>query len=207
MTGVARLWGLVLAAGASSRMRRPKALLVCPGSDETFVARAARVLHAGGVPKVAVVARPGDRALAEQAARLRPAVEVVENPRPERGQLASLLAGIGHAETAGAEAVVVLPVDMPLIRVASVAALLAAAVQHRAPIVRVVHHGRHGHPILFRRAVFDRLRALDVSAGANALARERAEDVLDVPVEDPGVLRDVDWPEEYRQLFDPPAEL
>jgi molybdenum cofactor cytidylyltransferase len=207
MTDAARLWGLVLAAGASSRMRRPKALLVCPGSDETFVARAARVLHAGGVPRVAIVARPGDRALAEHAAGLRPPVDLVENPTHELGQLASLLAGVGHAEAAGADAVVVLPVDMPLIRVASVAALLAAAAHHPAPIVRVVHHGRHGHPILFRRAVFDRLRALDVSAGANALARARADDVLDVPVDDPGVLRDVDWPEEYRQLFAPDAEL
>lgn len=194
--------GLVLAAGQSRRMGRPKALLTCPGSSETFVARAIRVLVDGGLPEVTVIVRPGDDQLRHEVGRLQLVPRVVENPTPELGQLASLIAGIDDAEAHGADTVVVLPVDMPLVRPATVSALLEASSRDSAPIARVVHAGRHGHPVLFRRAVFDRLRAADPATGARGVLREYAGGVLDVEVDDPGVLRDVDLPEEYQHLFD-----
>jgi molybdenum cofactor cytidylyltransferase len=194
--------GLVLAAGQSRRMGRPKALLSCPDSAETFVARAVRILGDGGLPSVVVVTRPGDQPLHDELRRLRPAPHIVENPTPQLGQLASLVIGIDHAETRGADTVVVLPVDMPLVRPASVLALLEAASREGAPIARVVHAGRHGHPVLFRRAVFDRLRTADIAIGARAVLHDLAGEVLNVRVDDPGVLRDVDLPEEYRRLLD-----
>ncbi len=207
MIGKLPVWGLVLAAGLSTRMGRAKALLALPGSEETFVAHAVRVLRKGGVPNLAVVVRPSDRPLQREVERLRPPVPMVHNAAPELGQLSSLVAGLDHAEAQGADMVVVLPVDMPLVQAASVSALLEAAARHRPLIARVVHGGRHGHPVLFRRDLFDRLRTADPAAGARAVMHHCAGEVLDVPVDDPGVLRDIDRPEEYRHLFDPRAEL
>ncbi len=59
-----------------------------------------------------------------------------------------------------------------------------------------------GHPVLFRDVVFDELRTADPAIGAKAVVRARAGEVLDVDVDDPGVVRDVDAPDDYAALFD-----
>ncbi len=89
-------------------------------------------------------------------------------------------------------------VDVPLVKPSTVAALLARTAASRAPILRAVHDGRHGHPVIFGRAVFAALRAADPAAGAKAVVR--AFDVDDVEVDDPGVVRDVDTPDDYDRL-------
>jgi nicotine blue oxidoreductase len=193
--------GMVLAAGRSRRMGRSKALLPCAPATETFVARAARVLRQGGIPDVIVVGRPEDEALRAHLRGLVPIPTFVENPDAARGQLSSVNAGLAHARARGATAVVVMPVDLPLVRPDSVAALLLAAAGG-APMARVAHAGRGGHPVLFRDVVFDDLRTADPAIGAKAVLRARAGDVLDVEVDDPGVLRDVDAPDDYIALFD-----
>jgi len=193
--------GLVLAAGYSRRMGRPKALLPCTPTGETFVARAVRVLLEGGIADVAVVHREDDVALRVALEQARPRPRLVVNPTPELGQISSLLAGIDDAEARGAQAVVVLPVDMPQVQAGSVAALLEAARSASAPILRVVHAGRHGHPVMFRRAVFPDLRAADPTVGARAIFHGDAYLIRDVPVDDPGVLRDVDVPADYEEIW------
>jgi molybdenum cofactor cytidylyltransferase len=80
-----------------------------------------------------------------------------------------------------------------------VAELLARAAASPAPILRATHEGRHGHPVVFRRAVFAALRAADPAAGAKPVVRALA--VEDVEVDDPGVLRDVDTPQDYDRLL------
>jgi molybdenum cofactor cytidylyltransferase len=61
-----------------------------------------------------------------------------------------------------------------------------------------VHGGRHGHPVIFKRPVFQALRTADPEVGAKAILRAHAMD--DVEVDDPGVLRDVDTPEDFARL-------
>lgn len=183
-------------------MGRSKALLPCAPTSETFVARVVRVLRQGGISDVLVVGRPEDGALRAQVDALRPAPAYVENPDAARGQLSSLNAGIAHARARGATAVVVMPVDIPQVRPESVAALLRGAAASGAPIARVAHAGRSGHPVLFRDAVFDELRTADPAVGAKAVVRARAGEVLAVDVDDPGVVRDVDAPDDYAALFD-----
>src|SRR6478609_9472210 len=96
--GVSRLLGIVLAAGQSSRMGRPKALLRCPPDNHTFVTQAITTLRSGGVAEVAVVGRPDDAALREEVGRYMPHVPYLENPSPELGQLSSMLIGLAQAE-------------------------------------------------------------------------------------------------------------
>ena len=88
-------------------------------------------------------------------------------------------------------------VDHPFVTSATVAALVARFLSARAPVVRPVCQGRHGHPVIFAREVFDSLRAAR-EGGAKAVVRASAGRGLSVEVEDEGIWTDVDTPEAYR---------
>jgi molybdenum cofactor cytidylyltransferase len=191
---------VVLAAGQSSRMGRPKALLPC-GGDHVFVTRLVTALREGGAAGAFVVGRPDDQALRDEVDRLAPFGTFIVNAAPERGQLSSLIAGLDAADRPGVRAVVVSPVDVPLVTPAAVATLLAAFVASGAPIVRAVHAGAHGHPVIFARALFDELRHADPSRGAKAVLRTHEDRILNVEVNDSAVLTDFDVPEDYERVF------
>jgi molybdenum cofactor cytidylyltransferase len=201
-SGTPRLIGIILAAGESRRMGRPKALLPCPPSGDTFLTQAVRTLHTGGVEEVGVVGRRDDSALRLEVGRQKRPVAYLENLNPALGQLSSLLVGVAYAEACGADGVMVLPVDIPSVKAATVQALREAFGRGTAPIVRAVHQGRHGHPVIFGRMVFAELRAADLSRGAREVLRRDPARVCEVALDDPGVLRDVDVPDDYRRLVD-----
>jgi CTP:molybdopterin cytidylyltransferase MocA len=190
--------GIILAAGRSSRFGRPKALL--PAGATTFVGAVLSALAVGGIEEIVVVTRPGDSALASEVPRAARAARIVENPKDEAGQLSSLLAALDAVDRPGVDGVLVTLVDVPLVTAAAVRALIAA---HRdgpgAAILRATHRGRHGHPVIFTRETFAALRAADEGSGAKAVMRQYG--VLDVEVDDPGVVEDVDTPADYVRLF------
>ncbi|HOQ60136.1 MAG TPA: nucleotidyltransferase family protein [Vicinamibacterales bacterium] len=190
--------GIILAAGASARMARPKALL--PIGHDTFVTRLVRTLSSAGLDDLVIVAGDDTDAVrsAVTAAGLR--ARVVENTRRAEGQLSSLLTGLALADRLGVEAALVHLVDIPLVRPATVAAVLEAFRASNAPVVRPAVGNRHGHPVLFARRVFDDLRRADPSAGARSVIRALAGQVLDVAVDDEGACRDFDTPEDYADL-------
>ena len=127
----------------------------------------------------------------------------MESTRSEPGELSSLLAGLTAIDEPGVDAALVTLVDVPLITSATVSTLIVRAALSSASILRAVHDGRHGHPVVFKRRVFDALRSADLSAGAKAVMR--AYGVEDVEVPDPGIARDVDTPEDYASLVFPAA--
>jgi molybdenum cofactor cytidylyltransferase len=195
--------GVILAAGRSSRMGRPKALLAVAEGGPSFVRRVATVLLQGGVDDALVVGRPEDTALRREVETLGPPVRFVVNERADEGQLSSLVAGLDAADRPGVSAILVTLVDLPLIQPATVRALLErfSSTSGQLPIVRAVHNGRHGHPVIFSRAVFGDLRRADRSVGAKAVVRALAHPDGEVDVDDAGVLSDVDEPEDYARLF------
>jgi molybdenum cofactor cytidylyltransferase len=190
--------GVILAAGASSRMGRPKALL--PIGGDTFVTRVCRTLLDAGVDDLVVVTGAEHGAVAEAVRAAGLPARVVENPRRDEGQLSSVLAGLAVADRPGVDAVLVHLVDAPLVRPETARAVLDAFRRTRAPVVRPEAGGRHGHPVLFSRRVFDDLRRADPAVGAKAVVRAHAAEVCNVPVEDEGACRDVDTPEDYARL-------
>jgi molybdenum cofactor cytidylyltransferase len=191
---------IVLAAGASSRMGRPKALLPIRGG--TFVRAILAALRDGGVADAVVVIRPDHDAVAAEIAAAGFGRAVV-NPRADEGQLSSLLAGLAAIDGDDLDAALVTLVDVPLVTAATIRLLLDRAAASAAPVVRAVHGGRHGHPVIFSRRVFAALRAADPAIGAKGVVR--AAGVEDVEVADPGVLVDVDTPADYARLFGDPA--
>ena len=192
---------IVLAAGASSRMGQPKALLTCGSADDSFVTRIVATLRRGGTAGAFVVGREEDAALRMEVHRLRPFATFIVNPAPERGQLSSLVAGLNALEGLGVPAVLVTPVDVPLFAPTTVAALLASFGATRAPIIRAVHRGAHGHPVIFARALFDELRSADLARGAKAVLRAHEDAIVNVEVDDVAVLTDIDAPEDYERVF------
>ena len=177
-------------------------MLPCGEGGETFVRRVATVLCDGGVEEALVVGRPEDEALRAEVEALPVRARYVENADADSGQLSSVLAGLAAADRPGVRGILVTPVDAPMITAATVAELIRAFQSSHALIVRAVHQGRHGHPVIFSRAVFANLRRADPAQGARAVLRAHADRVVNIDVEDPGVLGDVDTPDDYRALRD-----
>jgi molybdenum cofactor cytidylyltransferase len=194
---------IILAAGRSTRMGHSKPLLAYgahPG--ETFLSRLTGNLKAAGLNVILVVGRGEDAPLRTEVARC--GASYTENPAADEGQLSSLLAGLTELEArhgARLQAVMVMPVDAPLISTAAVQRLLQAAKVSIAPILRATHAGQHGHPVLFRRCLFAELHAADATVGARAVVRADPARVEDVDVGEAGVTIDFDTPEEYRGHF------
>jgi len=188
---------IVLAAGASRRMGTPKALL--PLGDRPFILAAVDALTAAEVTNIFVIVRDETRDAIAAALGGIAAVRVVINTRADDGQLSSLITGLDTADAPGVSGVLVTLVDVPLIRPSTIRTLLARADASPAAILRAVHGGRHGHPVIYKREVFAALRAADPAVGAKAVMR--AIPVEDVEVDDPGVLQDFDTPEDYRRLL------
>lgn len=182
-------------------MGRPKALLAVGPSGESFLGRITRVLREGGVEEVIVVL--GHDAPAVRAALpFAPGqVRVIENEDPDQGQLSSLLAGLRTADRPGVRGVLVTLVDVPLLSADTVRAVLDAyRSAGGAPIVRPTKQGRHGHPVVFDRALFGELRRADPAAGAKSVIRAHEAEVLEVEVSDEGAFIDIDTPSDYERF-------
>lgn len=187
----------MLAAGSSSRMGRAKALLPYGGS--TFLECVLGVLEAAGVDAVrVVVGRDGDGLRAATPAL--PDDAWVENPTPDDGMLSSARLGV-CALPAGTEAFFLWPVDHPLVRAATVSALLATWRARRAPVVVPRHRGRRGHPVLFDASTIPEILSAPDDAGARHVVAAHANDRIELEVADAGILADIDTPEAYEEAF------
>ena len=192
---------VILAAGASTRMGSPKALLATP-SGRTFAAAIVRALADAGVEDVVIVTGHDHERVVEAVLNDAPAVvpRFARNPQPSRGQLSSLWVGMDAAVRAETEALIVTLVDVPMVNPATVARVIDEWRKTRAPIVRPAIGDRHGHPVIFDRSVFAELRASPLDQGAKAVVRAHAGRIVDVPVSDEGSLVDVDTPQDYEAL-------
>ena len=169
--------------------------------DGTFLGRILRTLAESGLdPLIAVTREHLDIPSLWHDARSARVIEVI-NPDPARGQLSSLLCGL-NAIAQPPQAVLMTLVDVPLPAAATVGALIASWQRTRVPLVRPVYAGRHGHPVIFGDALLTALRAANPADGAKPIVRTFASRGIDVAVDDPGVLRDVDTPEDYLQILD-----
>jgi CTP:molybdopterin cytidylyltransferase MocA len=188
--------GIVLAAGRSTRMGRPKSLLRVGG--ESFVERAVRVLREGGCRGVIVVVNDAvteTAALAEMAG-----ARVVVNSTRAAEPIDSIRLALSALPDDAAWAAI-LPVDHPLVEPRTIALLIEAARTREAPIVLPVHHGVPGHPGLFARHTFDAFFRTDLELGAHSVIEAYAAEVVEIPVQDPGVAANLNTPEELSRWF------
>jgi len=191
---------VVLAAGASSRMGRVKALLPFDSRD-TFLTHILRTLGDAAVDDVVVV-------LGHEAERVRDSIadsglraRIVVNDRFETGQLSSVLAGLAAIDRPGVSAMMMTLVDVPLVSSQTVRAVTERYRSARPPVVRPVNGSRHGHPVIIDRALFDALRAADAASGMKPIVRAHVSAAGDVPVDDEGAFVDVDTAEDYSRFL------
>ena len=190
-----RIHAIILAAGRGARAGGPKALLTLDG--ETFLARVARLLLRPGIGRVtAVVGHESERVLRESA--LPADVATIVNRRHAEGMLTSILAGLDEAEAAGADAILLHPVDHPLIGPATLDAVIAA-LRRGAPIAVPSHEGRRGHPAGFARVAWAALRAAAPDEGARGVLARHPEWIEHVPAGEE-CLVGINTAEEYEQL-------
>jgi molybdenum cofactor cytidylyltransferase len=185
---------LVLSAGASSRFGgQPKALLEVDG--QSAVRRIAELCVARGFDPVTVVVGPHRHAVAHDLRGV--GVDLVDSEHWEEGRTASVQSGL--AAIPPERDVLLWPVDHPFVRGRTVDALLAARETDLLGVWFLpTFEGRGGHPILWRPAVRRDVFDLRPDAPLRALLPEFGPQVRRVPVDDPGVVRNVDTPEEYR---------
>lgn len=182
-----RIAGILLAAGDSTRMGTQKLLL--PVGNESMIERIARVAMDSGLsPIVAVTGRDNDAV----AAQLGDHVRLVRNPDPARGMLSSIRVGL-EALPDEVKAVVLFLGDQPGCTVAQVKALIASD----ATIAVPTHEGRRGHPLLFSMQYREAILTRYDDTGLRGLLHEYAHEVCEIPLDDEGVLIDVDTPDEY----------
>jgi molybdenum cofactor cytidylyltransferase len=194
---------VVLAAGRSSRMGRPKATLpIGPTGDDTFLSRIVRTfLDAGVEDVVVVIGHDAESIVADFSTRGLPARFVV-NPNYDRGQLSSMLAGLSIVDRPGVTAALMTLVDVPLVSASTVRAVIDRYRLTHAPVVRPTSGTRHGHPLLLDRSMFDALRAADPKTGAKPIVRAHASPAGDLEIaDDEGAFTDIDTAEDYRRML------
>lgn len=187
---------MILAAGASSRMGYPKALLKIGG--KTFLRHIADTLLSAEIHNVVIVL--GAKAeLIEQQLDWFGGI-VVTNSQWESGQLSSILRGLDVVEQKNLDAVFICPVDRPLITKHLMTAMMKIFSTKKKHIVVPTFGKRRGHPLLVGSAFFDELRNVSPLIGARQLLWNHPEEILEYATDSEGILRNVDTFEDYKKL-------
>lgn len=186
-------------------MGRPKLLLPCRG--DTVVGSLVASLRRGGVADIVLVISPEDEPL--RAWGERAGLRLAVNPAPERGMLSSIREGIAAAGGAGLLArsgrpLLVAPADLPALRPETVAELLRRGFAGGGSLLVPTWRGRRGHPLVVSPARVPEIETLDLAVGLRELLERHPDQVEEIAVEDPGVVQDVDTPEDYRRLGEAP---
>jgi CTP:molybdopterin cytidylyltransferase MocA len=193
---------VVLAAGSGTRLGGcAKALLLHEG--RTFLEHIVETVEAiRGGPVIVVVGPPYGDEVAAHARTLEAKFEIkiVTNPDPSRGMASSVALGFAALQPwsrlAPVRDALLWPVDHPFVKAATLEALMQPLY---ADVVRPVYLGRGGHPPLISRGRWKRFAACDqVDGGARGVMATLR--VIDVVVDDPAVVRDIDTPDDRQAL-------
>lgn len=179
--------GLLLAAGRSRRFGADKRWQ--PLADGTPLALASAARLRAVCADVLAVVRPEDEALAEYLRVL--GCAVVSCAEADGGMGHSLAAGIGASSDAAGWLVAL--ADMPAIAPGSYRAV-AAALEAGAALAVPAYRGRRGHPVGFAARWREELSALTGDRGARGLLQANPGQIVEIIVDDPGILADIDTP-------------
>ncbi len=187
--------GILLAAGESRRMGYPKALLKVDPKihDDTFVAHLAAAMLQVVARLTVVVGAHAERV--RPAIPIDPRIDVVANPAWVRGQLSSIKVGL-RALPRDASAALIHLTDHPTVKPETFAAVVDAYRKSRKAIVIARYAGRRGHPVLFDSSLFSELLDAPEDQGARVVVNADASRIVYTDVDDPGILLDLDTPEE-----------
>lgn len=187
---------VILAAGASSRMGRPKLLL--PWQDTTVIGHIILQWQELGASQIVVVHRPNDVALLAELADLN--VDRVENPQPEHGMFSSIQRAAswgGRSRDIQSHAIVL--GDQPHLHLDTLRSLLEFHALHGDAICQPLYGGHERHPVILPRGVFDALKTSKAETLKDFLKLISCP-AVQYPLEDAGLALDMDTPEDYNNL-------
>lgn len=194
-----KLCAVILAAGASSRMGRDKALLPWPPGSQSDTLLSAAIQALRPIAQSVIIVAGKNEETVAPVAEAHGAM-IVRNPAPERGQFSSLQVGLQAALDHGCRAAMITPVDCPPLRASSLEALGAAFEQALARGVWAVapeNHGRRGHPLFASRELVEAFLNAPVTSNAREVKRAHADKFEYVTVPDTLLTADLNTPEEY----------
>ena len=181
---------IILAAGESRRMGRPKALL--PYRGGTFVSILAEKLSETCAPLCVVFGYKAQDLMAYAPA----SVIAVENTNHRYGMLTSLQAGL-RALPELPERILFTLVDHPAVNTGTVRTLL----ESNAALVIPRYSGKRGHPVIMSREIATEILAEPMTSKVNRVIDRHAAEIHYIDVDDPGVREDIDDPQLYEELL------
>jgi molybdenum cofactor cytidylyltransferase len=187
---------IILAAGGSARMGRPKQLL--PIGDRPMVRHVTAAVAALGLAQVVVVTGAHAEAVTTALADL--PVQIVLNGSWAEGMSSSIRQGL-RALRPEIRAVLLVLGDQPALTPELLDLLVARYRATGAPIVAPFYRGRRGNPVLFDRALFPELLAVQGDRGGRLLLERHRDGVERVDLDDPAVIVDIDSPQDYKGLL------
>lgn len=187
--------GIILAAGESTRMGSPKALLKI--GEKSFAQQIVDTLIASRVLDIVIVLGADAEFIQNQLNWFDG--KTVINEEWEKGQLSSVLAGLRALELQDLHGVLVWPVDRPLVSWHVTVGMLHQFWTKHKQIVVPVHKGKRGHPVLFGRDLFHDLKRAPMEVGARRVLQDHPDDVLEYQTDEEGVVINIDSPEDYQK--------
>jgi len=187
---------VVLSAGESSRMGRPKALL--PIGGQTFIERIVAALKQAKLGKIIVIL--GHNASELQAKISQLPVEILINTDYKLGQLSSLQLAVQRLQSEiDCDGMLVHLVDHPYLAPSLVEEMIRRFYDTKKPIIVPKFHGKRGHPVIFSRDLFAELLNAPMDQGAKAVVNAHRAETLEIETEEEGIAVDIDTPELYQQ--------
>ena len=201
-SGPPRIAAVVLAAGLSTRMGQPKALL--PFGGKPLLACVIETIAAvGGIAPIVVVSGHAAEAVGKILADLaNPAVHPVTNPAyATGGMLSSIQSGVA-AVAKQADAFFIVLGDQPMVRVQTLRSMMRAWREKRPRVLLPTCDGKHGHPILLSCEGAGQILSLPRDATLKTYTSTQSEHTLELRVDDPAVLCDIDTPADYQAALE-----
>ena len=187
---------VVLSAGESSRMGRPKALL--PIDGQTFIERIVAALKQTKVGKIIVILGHNGHELQSKISHL--PVEILINTDYKLGQLSSLQLAVRNLQPdLACDGMLVHLVDHPYLAPALVEEMIRRFYETKKRIIVPKFHGKRGHPVIFSNALFDEILSAPMEEGAKAVVNAHRAETLEIETEEEGIAVDIDTPELYQQ--------
>ncbi len=190
-----RVSAVVLAAGMSSRMGSIKQLL--PLGGRTLIENVLKNLRESQVDEIVLVL--GFSADTIRVTIALDGVKVIVNEAYREGMGTSVRTGIAQV-SAEADAALVVLADQPFVQPGTIDQLISVYRKQKPQIVIPVYQGFRGNPVLLDRSVFPELLALAGDIGCRAIFGGHTENILKAPVDDIGVLLDIDTPVDFEKL-------
>jgi molybdenum cofactor cytidylyltransferase len=196
-----RIAALVLAAGQSERMGRPKMLL--PWMGRTIVEKVVEAVLAGDFPTVRVIVGYHEDDVRQALATIQdPRLEMISNPDFPLGMLSSVQAGTRSLD-GELEGMMIALGDQPQIEARIFRELAEAFQSSRSKVLIPSHRGKRGHPIFLRCELLAPLLELDpVQDSLHTLTSRYVDETCTLPIEDHSIVQDLDTPEDYAALLE-----